>query len=101
VQLAQLSLLLAAILRAAEPPISLSRGRTDPSRIVLPSSRDREFESISLQRRVCCELDHAAWLRILTTNIIKVAGSLGQCRTVTNSGCKMPSYSVDPLSRAR
>jgi hypothetical protein len=55
VQLAELSLLLAAVRGPPNPPVRLPKGRTEPSRIVIPSSRDREFESVSLQRRVSCE----------------------------------------------
>jgi hypothetical protein len=52
VQLAELSLLLAAVRGPPNPPVPLPKGRTEPSRIVIPSSRDREFEPVSLQRRV-------------------------------------------------
>ena len=57
VQLAELSLLLAAVRGPPNPPVRLPKGRTEPSRIVIPSSRDREFEPVSLQRRVRCEPD--------------------------------------------
>jgi len=57
VQLAELSLLLAAVRGPPNPPVRLPKGRPEPSRIVIPSSRDREFESVSLQRGVSCEPD--------------------------------------------
>jgi len=52
VQLAELSLLLAAVRGPPNPPVRLPKGRPEPSRIVIPSSRDREFESVSLRRPV-------------------------------------------------
>ena len=58
VQLAELSLLLAAVRGTPNPPVRLPKGRSERSRIVIPSSRDREFESISLQERVMCELGY-------------------------------------------
>jgi hypothetical protein len=45
VQLAELNLLLAAVRGSPKPRVRRPKGRMEPSRIVIPSSRDLEFES--------------------------------------------------------